>query len=358
MGARPNFMKVAPIHRAFQKYKDSIQHFIVHTGQHYDQAMSKVFFVDLELPNPNVYLGVGSASHAQQTAKIMMEFENVVEEQQPDLVVVVGDVNSTLACSLVAAKMGVRVAHIEAGLRSFDRRMPEEINRLVTDSIADYLFVSEPSGMENLKHEGIDDKKIFFVGNVMIDSLVHYREKAKKSDVPKTLGLNSQKYVLVTIHRPSNVDHKMNLQQVFSVLQKLAERMTVVFPIHPRTRKMLGQFGMEDSVKATPNLILTEPLGYLDFLSLMESAALLITDSGGIQEETTYLQIPCLTLRENTERPITIEVGTNQLCGSDLGSVVQKSFEVMDGKAKNGSIPELWDGRAAQRITEIIATKV
>lgn len=351
-------MKVAPLHRSFHKHKDSIEHFIVHTGQHYDPAMSKVFFDDLELPNPNVYLGVGSGSHAQQTAKIMMEFEKVVDQQRPDLVVVVGDVNSTLACSLVAAKMGVRVAHIEAGLRSFDRRMPEEINRLVTDAIADFLFVSEPSGVKNLKREGIDERKIFFVGNVMIDSLVYYREKAKRSDIPKTLGLSVRQYVLVTIHRPSNVDKQATLQQVFSVLQQLAGRMTVVFPIHPRTRKMLGQFGMEESVRATPNLVLTEPLGYLDFLSLMESAALLITDSGGIQEETTFLKIPCLTLRENTERPITIEVGTNQLCGSNLESVVSKSFEVMDGKAKRGTIPELWDGHAAERTTEILSLRV
>jgi UDP-N-acetylglucosamine 2-epimerase (non-hydrolysing) len=351
-------MKVAPIHRAFQKYRDSIQHFIVHTGQHYDQAMSKVFFEDLELPNPNVYLGVGSGSHAQQTAKIMVEFEKVVEDQKPDLVLVVGDVNSTLACSLVGAKMGVRIAHVEAGLRSFDRTMPEEINRLVTDAVADFLFVSEPSGIKNLKHEGISDEKVFFVGNVMIDSLIYYRQKAKRSEVPKTLGLKPHQYILVTIHRPSNVDQKLNLQRIFSVLQRLSERLTVVFPIHPRTRKMIGQFGMEESVRAIPNLILTDPLGYLDFLSLMDSAAVLITDSGGIQEETTYLQVPCLTLRENTERPITIEVGTNQLCGADLESVVPKCFEVMNGKAKRGTVPELWDGHAAERITEILASRI
>jgi UDP-N-acetylglucosamine 2-epimerase (non-hydrolysing) len=351
-------MKVAPIHRALQKYKDTIQHFIVHTGQHYDQAMSKVFFEDLELPNPNVYLGVGSGSHAQQTAKVMVEFEKVVEEQDPELVVVVGDVNSTLACSLVAAKMGVRVAHVEAGLRSFDRSMPEEINRLTTDAVADFLFVSEPSGVQNLKHEGVSDTKVFFVGNVMIDSLVYYRQKAKQSEVPKTLGLKPHQYILVTLHRPSNVDHEANLQRIFSILKRLSERTTVVFPIHPRTRKMMGQFGMEGAVRAIPSLILTDPLGYLDFLSLMESAAVLITDSGGIQEETTFLQIPCLTLRENTERPITIEVGTNQLCGNDLESVVSRSFDVMDGKGKRGTVPELWDGHAAERITKILAPRV
>jgi UDP-N-acetylglucosamine 2-epimerase (non-hydrolysing) len=358
VGARPNFMKVAPIHRSLQKYKDSMQHYIVHTGQHYDQVMSKVFFEDLELPNPNVYLGVGSGSHAQQTAKIMVEFEKVVDEQKPDQVIVVGDVNSTLACTLVAAKMGVRVAHVEAGLRSFDRTMPEELNRLTTDALADFLFVSEESGLKNLRKEGITEEKMYFVGNVMIDSLVHYREKAKRSEVAKTLGLSSKQYVLVTLHRPSNVDHEDSLRRIFEVLQRLSERITVVFPIHPRTRKMMDRFGLSDAVRAARNLILTDPLGYLDFLSLMDSAALLITDSGGIQEETTFLQVPCLTLRENTERPVTIEVGTNQLCGNNLESVVPKSLEILDGKGKRGSIPELWDGKASERITEILAAKV
>ncbi len=351
-------MKVAPLHRSFIRYKESVQHFIVHTGQHYDQAMSKVFFEDLELPNPSVYLGVGSGSHAQQTAKVMVEFERVLEEQNPDLVIVVGDVNSTLACSLVATKMGIPVAHVEAGLRSFDRTMPEEINRLTTDAISDFLFVSEPSGMENLKREGVDKEKMFLVGNVMIDSLVLYREKAKRSEVPKTLGLKPRQYILVTLHRPSNVDHKDNLGRIIEVLRKLSERMTVVFPIHPRTRKMLSQFGMDQTVNAIPNLILTDPLGYLDFISLMDSALLLITDSGGIQEETTYLRVPCLTLRENTERPITIEVGTNQLCGKDVESVVPKTFEIIDGKTKVGIIPELWDGKAADRIAEIIVRTI
>jgi UDP-N-acetylglucosamine 2-epimerase (non-hydrolysing) len=358
VGARPNFMKVAPIHRAFQKYRDTVHHLIVHTGQHYDQAMSKVFFEDLELPNPNMYLGVGSGSHAQQTAKIMVEFEKVVTEQAPDLVIVVGDVNSTLACSLVASKMAVRVAHVEAGLRSFDRTMPEEINRLVTDALSDFLFVSEPSGIQNLKREGVGDEKVFLVGNVMIDSLVYYREKAKKSEVPKTLGLTPRQYVLVTIHRPGNVDHKDNLERIFRVLRQLSERTTVVFPIHPRTRKMLGEFGMEESVQGIRNLVLTDPLGYLDFLSLMDSAALLITDSGGIQEETTYLGVPCLTLRENTERPVTIEVGTNQLCGKDVESIVPKAFEILDGKVKAGKTPDLWDGQTADRITEILTQRI
>jgi UDP-N-acetylglucosamine 2-epimerase (non-hydrolysing) len=358
VGARPNFMKVAPIHRSFEKYRDLIQHFIVHTGQHYDQAMSKVFFEDLELPNPNVYLGVGSGSHAQQTAKVMVEFEKVLEEQRPDLVIVVGDVNSTLACSLVATKMEIPVAHVEAGLRSYDRSMPEEINRLVTDAVSNFLFVSEPSGIKNLRKEGTGEEKMFFVGNVMIDSLVHYREKAKRSGVAKTLGLSAKQYVLVTLHRPSNVDHEDSLRRIFKILETLSERITVVFPIHPRTRKMMDQFGLAESVRDSRNIVLTDPLGYLDFLSLMDSAALLITDSGGIQEETTFLQVPCLTLRENTERPITIEVGTNQLCGNNLESVVPRSMEILDGKAKRGGIPELWDGKASERITEILAAKV
>jgi UDP-N-acetylglucosamine 2-epimerase (non-hydrolysing) len=358
VGARPNFMKVAPLHRSIQKYQDSIQHFIVHTGQHYDQAMSKVFFQDLELPNPNVYLGVGSGSHAQQTAKIMVEFEKVVEEQKPDLVVVVGDVNSTLACSLVAAKMGVRIAHVEAGLRSFDRTMPEEINRLTTDALSDFLFVSEPSGIANLRREGTSEDKMFFVGNVMIDSLIHYREKARRSEVPKTLGLKPQEYILVTLHRPSNVDHKLSLQRIIDVLRQLSQRITVVFPIHPRTRKMITQFDMDEAVRSIHSLILTDPLGYLDFLSLMDSSTLLITDSGGIQEETTFLQIPCLTLRENTERPITVEVGTNQLCGKDIESVVSKSLDIMNGKAKQGRVPDLWDGKTGERIVQIIFDKL
>jgi UDP-N-acetylglucosamine 2-epimerase (non-hydrolysing) len=358
VGARPNFMKVAPLHRAFQKYNNLIQHVIVHTGQHYDQAMSKVFFEDLELPSPDVYLGVGSGSHAQQTAKVMVEFEKVRDEQKPDLVIVVGDVNSTLACSLVAAKAGVKVAHVEAGLRSFDRTMPEEINRLVTDAIADYLFVSEASGMKNLKHEGVEDKKVFFVGNVMIDSLIYFREKAKGSKIPKALGLKPRQYALVTLHRPSNVDQKETIQRIFDVLKRLSERTTVVFPIHPRTRKMLAQFGIDRDVNAIANLILTDPLGYLDFISIMDSAAVLITDSGGIQEETTYLKVPCLTLRENTERPVTVEVGTNELCGNDINSVVPKTFAILDGKVKAGKIPELWDGRAAERIAEILVKRV
>jgi len=354
VGARPNFMKVAPLHKAFQLYADSISHRIVHTGQHYDAAMSKVFFEDLQLPQPDFYLGVGSGSHAQQTAKIMVEFEKVLEQVKPDLVIVVGDVNSTVACSLVSVKMGIRVAHVEAGLRSFDRTMPEEINRLMTDAISDFLFISEPSGLANLKREGVEDRKVFHVGNVMIDSLVHNLPKANVSPVLASMGLAERAYTLVTLHRPSNVDEKEGLEKILTVFERLSERTRIVFPVHPRTRKMLEQFGLRERAGSLRNLKLTDPVGYLDFLRLMDRARLVITDSGGIQEETTYLGVPCLTLRHNTERPITVEVGTNQLCGLNVDLIVQKSFEVFDEKTKKGRIPELWDGKAAERIARIV----
>ncbi|MGB2869345.1 MAG: UDP-N-acetylglucosamine 2-epimerase (non-hydrolyzing), partial [Bacteroidota bacterium] len=277
VGARPNFMKVAPLHRALRDYRDSMHHVIVHTGQHYDRAMSKVFFEDLELPNPDVYLGVGSGSHAQQTAKVMVEFEKVLEQQKPDLVVVVGDVNSTLACSIVGAKMEIPVAHVEAGLRSFDRTMPEEINRLVTDSVSNFLFVSEPSGMANLKREGIAEEKMFFVGNVMIDSLVYYRAKAARFETAKKLGLRAKEFTLVTLHRPSNVDEKDGLEKILTIFERLSQKTTVVFPVHPRTRKMLTQFGLDKKAEGIKRLILLEPIGYLEFLNLMEQAQLILT---------------------------------------------------------------------------------
>ncbi|HAL57091.1 MAG TPA: UDP-N-acetylglucosamine 2-epimerase (non-hydrolyzing) [Bacteroidetes bacterium] len=358
VGARPNFMKVAPVDKAFRRYADSIRHLIVHTGQHYDEAMSKVFFDDLELPHPDFYLGVGSGSHAVQTAKIMIEFEKVLEQQKPDLVLVVGDVNSTVACSLVSTKMGIPVGHVEAGLRSFDRTMPEEINRLLTDAIAEYLSVTEPSGVVNLLREGIDEGKIFLVGNVMIDSLIHYREKAKGSRVLSELNLTDRDYTLVTLHRPSNVDGSQNLEKILTVFERLSHRTKIVFPVHPRTRKMLGEFELSKRAASIGSLVLTDPIGYLDFLCLMDHAKLVITDSGGIQEETTYLGIPCLTLRENTERPITVEIGTNQLCGLDVEKVVGKSLDVFDGRPKSGSVPELWDGRTAERIVAVLNTEI
>jgi len=351
-------MKVAPLHRAFQKYKGPVQHLLVHTGQHYDRAMSKIFFEDLELPQPDFYLGVGSGTHAEQTARILVEFEKVVAEQRPDLVVVVGDVNSTLACSLVAVKLGIPVAHVEAGLRSFDRTMPEEINRILTDAIAEYLFVSEPSGVRNLRTEGVAEEKIFFVGNVMIDSLMYYREKARRSPIVRQLTLDGTPFMVVTLHRPNNVDDKESLDRILAAFERITQKATVVFPIHPRTRKMLTEFGLQQRAEQIANLKLLEPLGYLDFLALMERAQLVLTDSGGIQEETTYLGVPCLTLRKSTERPITVEVGTNQLCGDNLGLAVEQSLAILGGKKKAGLVPDLWDGRAATRIAEIIISKL
>jgi UDP-N-acetylglucosamine 2-epimerase (non-hydrolysing) len=347
-------MKVAPLHKAFQPHSDSFRHLIVHTGQHYDETMSKVFFQDLELPHPDFYLGVGSGSHAQQTAKIMVELEKVLEAQKPDLVIVVGDVNSTVASSLVSVKLGIQVAHVEAGLRSFDRAMPEEINRLLTDAVSEYLFVTEPSGVANLKREGIDERKIFLVGNVMIDSLIRYREKARRLSMIDQFHVKPRAFTLVTLHRPSNVDSREGLEKILTIFEKLSTRTSTIFPVHPRTSKMLEQFGLSRRANAIKNLRLTEPIGYLEFLNLMDQAQLVLTDSGGIQEETTFLGIPCLTFRENTERPITVEIGTNQMCGLNADLIVERSFAVFDGKAKIGSVPELWDGRTAERIVEIL----
>jgi len=353
VGARPNFMKIAPIQREMEK-SAHIDPLIIHTGQHYDEKMSKLFFEDLELPRPARYLQVGSASHAQQTAKIMIEFEKVVQEEEPDLVLVVGDVNSTAACSLVAAKLGVKIAHVEAGLRSFDRNMPEEINRMVTDTLSDYLFVTEQSGIDNLRKEGITDEKVFFTGNVMIDSLVYFLEKAKKSNILNQLDINSDEYALVTLHRPSNVDVKENFEKLLNAFSEVEQDLKIVFPIHPRSRKMLSNFGLDEKIKSMKKLKLLDPIGYLDFMKLMHSAKLVLTDSGGIQEETTFFGIPCITLRENTERPVTIDVGTNILVGSDTDLVISEAKKVINGEAKKGQIPELWDGKAAERIVSII----
>ncbi len=356
VGARPNFMKIAPIHRAFQKYKDSIHHLICHTGQHYDEKMSKVFFEDLELPKPDFYLGVGSGSHAEQTANVMIKFEKILLEEKPDMILVVGDVNSTIACSLTASKLHIKIVHVEAGLRSGDREMPEEINRVLTDAISDLLFVTEKSGIENLKNEGISNGKVFFTGNVMIDSLAYFKPKIVNSDFLKKFELEPKNYVLVTLHRPSNVDVKDQLIKLIDVLNTLAEKRKVLFPIHPRTQKNLTDFGLIK--KISKNLILTEPIGYLDFLTLTSNAELIVTDSGGIQEESTYLGIQCITLRTSTERPITVEVGTNQLLGNDLEKAKKVALEILDGNLKKGNIPDLWDGKAAERITAIISEKL
>jgi UDP-N-acetylglucosamine 2-epimerase (non-hydrolysing) len=352
-------MKVAPLHRAFAGM-DDIRHMIVHTGQHYDQNMSKVFFDDLELPKPDVYLGVGSGSHAEQTAKVMVEFEKVLRNEKPDLVIVVGDVNSTVACSLTASKLLIPVAHVEAGLRSFDRTMPEEINRIVTDVLSDYLFVTEESGVVNLKHEGISDDKVFLVGDVMIDSLMMYREKAKRSAMSDQLSaisgqrIEPQGYTLVTLHRPSNVDEKENLETILRIFQGSEKHGPIVFPIHPRTRKRIEEFGLSSQFAQVRGLVLTDPLGYLDFLNLMMDARIILTDSGGIQEETTFLNVPCVTLRENTERPVTLEVGTNVLTGLDTDKIVSLVADCYAGKWKKSMMPRLWDGKAAERIANIL----
>ncbi len=344
-------MKIAPLHRAFQKYKDQIQHLICHTGQHYDVNMSKVFFEELELPKPDFYLGVGSGSHAEQTAKIMIEFEKVLLKEKPNLIIVVGDVNSTVACSLVAVKLGIKVAHVESGLRSFDRTMPEEINRLLTDSIADYLFVTEESGVLNLSNERIDESKIFFVGNCMIDSLINYLPKIDRSKILTEMSLPSGEYIVVTLHRPSNVDEPANIKEIFFQFSKLAERFKVVFPIHPRTRKTLEHSGFTDIHK---NILLIDPIGYIDFINLVKNCALTLTDSGGIQEETTYLKIPCLTLRDNTERPITTTLGTNKLIGTDYKKIYDEAVSRLDDKKSDSAIPPLWDGKAGERIADIL----
>lgn len=361
VGARPNFMKVAPIHKAFIKYKSenpdsNVVHLICHTGQHYDEKMSKVFFDDLELPKPDYYLGVGSGTHAEQTAGVMLAFEKVLIDEKPDLIIVVGDVNSTIACSLVASKIGIKIAHVEAGLRSFDRTMPEEINRLLTDTISDFLFVTETSGLVNLEKEGINKNKVFFSGNVMIDSLVEYLNKADRSNIIDELKLVAGKYILVTLHRPANVDSPEFLKRVFHSLNKYAEQMKVVFPVHPRTRQNIKVYGIEESI--SQNIILTEPIGYIDFLALIKKAGLIITDSGGIQEESTYLGVQCITVRNNTERPVTVEIGTNQLVGTDWNLVDSAVEKILSGEIKKGEIPELWDGKAAERIVEVLARRL
>jgi UDP-N-acetylglucosamine 2-epimerase (non-hydrolysing) len=354
VAARPNFMKVAPLHRAFQEAGH--ESLIVHTGQHYDEKMSDIFFEQLEMPEPDVYLGVGSGSHAEQTARIMTAFETVVEDEAPDLVLVVGDVNSTVACSLVATKMHIPVAHVEAGLRSSDRRMPEEINRIVTDSIADFLFVTEESGVENLKAEGVPDEKVAFVGNVMIDALVAFRKKAAQTTILEDLGVDAGAYVAMTMHRPSNVDNREGIESLLSTIKEVAASHPIVFPMHPRTANRFEEFGLADEIQNTENLTVLDPLGYLEFLRLMEHAGVVVTDSGGIQEETTFLQVPCLTLRENTERPITVEQGTNELMPLAPDTVAARVNELMHRSSEDSRIPPLWDGNASKRIVETLET--
>jgi UDP-N-acetylglucosamine 2-epimerase (non-hydrolysing) len=354
VGARPNFMKVAPLHRAFKNYPH-IESKLVHTGQHYDEKMSAVFFEQLELPHPDYYLGVGGGSHTQQTAKIMLAFEEILATEQPDLVLVVGDVNSTIACALVAVKMGIMVAHVEAGLRSGDRTMPEEINRMLTDTLADLLFVTEPSGITNLRREGISGEKIHFTGNCMIDSLVFYQEKSSRLPVLEQNNLRSKNFLLITMHRPSNVDTQSGLETMLRMIQLIAAQHPVVFPIHPRTRNNFELHGLLPALEVIENLILLEPQGYLEFQQLMAHAIAVLTDSGGVQEETTYLQVPCLTFRESTERPITVEVGSNVLLATlNPELACAKVIEILNGDWKQGKVPDLWDGKAADRIVAVI----
>ena len=355
VGARPNFMKVAPIVAAMEQRSDRFQPLVVHTGQHYDAAMSDSFFLDLNLPQPDVHLGVGSASHAAQTAAVMERFEPVVLQEKPDWVLVVGDVNSTLACALVCVKLGVKVAHVEAGLRSRDRTMPEEINRLLTDQIADLLLTPSHDADANLLAEGIPAERIRLVGNVMIDSLFQNLERARQSQVRNELGVAGADYAVLTLHRPSNVDNETTFGQILSALETIAQTVPVIFPVHPRTRKTIAELGLSERVAAIKSLRLIDPLGYLDFLSLYSNACLVLTDSGGIQEETTALGIPCLTLRENTERPITVELGTNVVVGTDTTRIVTAARAALNGSAKRSTQPvPLWDGHASERILDAL----
>lgn len=354
-GARPNFMKIAPIWEEMKKHPARFRPIFVHTGQHYDDRMSRVFLRDLGLPEPDIYLGVGSGSHALQTARIMIQFEKVMVKDKPDLVMVVGDVNSTLACALVSSKIGVPVAHVEAGLRSFDRRMPEEINRILTDQISDYLFTTCEEANENLKREGIPEERIHFVGNLMIQSLLKYRQKTERSHILQELGLDREQYCLVTLHRPSNVDQRETFQGILKALYQIQHKIKVVFPAHPRTQRRMRQFGLGRSMaQGVDNFMIIDPLGYLDFLCLQMNARFLLTDSGGIQEESTFFGVPCLTLRENTERPITVTQGTNTLVGTDSERIIKESLKIISGGGKRGRVPELWDDRVAQRIVRVL----
>lgn len=371
-GARPNFMKIAPLmdHLGPRGAAGEAETLLVHTGQHYDEAMSKLFFEQLKIPQPNVNLEVGSASHSRQTAEVMLRLEPVLLEWKPDVVIVVGDVNSTVACALVAAKLCIPVAHVEAGLRSMDRTMPEEINRLLTDAISDFLFATEPSGVAHLRREGVPEEKIHLVGNVMIDSLRKFLPIARRTSALRDLGLltdsvapnaepKPRPFALLTLHRPSNVDEQEKLAALLDVLDEIGRDIPVLFPAHPRTQERIERFGLGSRVRkqwstTDRGVLLTGPIGYLEFLHLMSEATLVMTDSGGVQEETTVLGVPCLTLRENTERPITVEEGTNTLVGSDPARILSAARNILAGRNTKGRIPALWDGRAAERIVQIL----
>lgn len=353
-GARPNFMKIAPLVKQMQKDKKAFVYKIIHTGQHYDYRMNEVFFRDLQIPSAMHFLNSGSASHAVQTAKIMTRFEKVCISEKPDLVIVVGDVNSTLACSIVARKLSIAVAHIEAGLRSYDKSMPEEINRIVTDSISDYFFISEKAGYNNLLREGKNKKDLFFVGNVMIDTLFYQLNRLKKMDLSvfATNKLKSKfsSYACLTLHRPSNVDRRADLVRIMSCIETISKKIPVLFPVHPRTQASLKKF----KVRVSPGIILLPALSYLEFLNLWKDSKFVLTDSGGLQEETTALKVPCFTLRKTTERPVTVTKGTNIVVGEDYSILFKKVCSVLKGKQKKGSLPPLWDGKASIRIVRIL----
>lgn len=356
-GARPNFMKIAPIVRAIQAH-GGLEFQIIHTGQHYDREMNDVFFEELGIPEPDIFMAAGGGSHAQQTAKIMVAFEELCQAKRPDAVLVVGDVNSTLACSIVAKKLNIPVAHVEAGLRSGDMTMPEEINRLVTDSISDWFFVTEPSGVEHLRREGKPDSAIHYVGHVMVDNVLYQAEKLKDADTSgfetSAFKAAQHSYGVVTLHRPSNVDSAEMMARIGGALREIAAELPLIFPVHPRTRANLDKFGVD----LGPNVTLIGPQAYMAFLNLWKDAAVVLTDSGGLQEETTALGVPCITIRENTERPVTVDEGSNVLAGTDPVRIVAEARKVLRGEGKPGRRPQLWDGKAAERIVEILAREL
>lgn len=358
VGARPNFVKMAPlVHHIQKEWGDHFQTTLVHTGQHYDEKLSQVFFDELHLPRPDVNLCVGPGSQIRQIAQIMERFEDFLLAKKPDLVLVVGDVSSTLATALTAEKLGIKVAHVEAGLRSFDREMPEETNRILTDQLSDFLFVTEEGAIQNLLNEGCAKEKIFFVGNVMIDALMSHVQEADRSTILDRLQVTPKNYALMTLHRPVNVDKKEGIEKVLYTLSQIQKRIHVVFPIHPRTQHRIEEFGLKSTLLDLKNVTTCDPVGYLDFLRLMRDSKMVLTDSGGIQEETTVLGVPCLTLRENTERPVTVTEGSNLLIGTDPQKVVEAVADILEGRGKKGKIPSLWDGRAAHRIVEILYQK-
>jgi UDP-N-acetylglucosamine 2-epimerase (non-hydrolysing) len=346
-------MKIAPLVAALRRRPAAFESVLVHTGQHYDEKLSQVFFDELGIPRPDLNLNVGSGSHAQQTAAIMSAFEPVLLERGIDLVLVVGDVNSTIACALVAAKLGVPIAHVEAGLRSFDRRMPEEINRILTDQISDLLFTTEESALENLRREGVEPSRVHFVGNVMIDTLLAHRDRASATTAHTGIGVEPNGYALMTLHRPSNVDDAATFERLMQGLGVVARELPIVFPVHPRTRPTVARSVTAAAMIASGRLLLVDPQGYLDFIGLMQRARVVLTDSGGIQEETTILRVPCLTLRENTERPVTITHGTNQLVGTDPAAIAE-AWQRVKRTSKWPDGPPLWDGRAAERIVDVL----